>query len=72
VRHRSQLPEAEIARIIASQIPRAERLARADDVIDNGNGPDDLMPQIEQLHRAYLVLAGTSCSERVLSANERQ
>ena len=62
VRLRSQLPEAEIARIIASQIPRSERLARADDVIDNGSGPDDLTPQIEQLHRAYLALAGASSS----------
>ena len=59
---RNQLPEAEVARIIASQIPRAERLARADEVIDNGNGHDDLMPQIEQLHRAYLALAGASDS----------
>jgi dephospho-CoA kinase len=72
VRRRSQLPEAEIARIIASQIPRAERLARADDVIDNGSGPDDLLPQIEQLHRAYLALAGASSSERAVYANERQ
>jgi dephospho-CoA kinase len=59
---RSQLPKTEVARIIASQIPRAERLARADEVIDNGNGPDDLMPQIEHLHRAYLALAGASDS----------
>ena len=59
---RNQLPEAEVARIIASQIPRAERLARADEVINNGNGPDDLMPQIEHLHRAYLALAGASDS----------
>jgi dephospho-CoA kinase len=72
VRRRSQLTEAEIARIIASQIPRAERLAQADDIIDNGREPDDLLPQIEQLHRAYLALAGASGSKRVVSANERQ
>ena len=59
---RSQLPEAEVVRIIASQIPRTERLARADDVIDNGRVPDELMPQIEQLHRAYLALADAADS----------
>ena len=60
VGHRSQLPEAEIARIIASQVPRAERLARADDVIDNSGGTDDLLPQVERLHRTYLALAGNA------------
>ncbi len=40
VMRRNGLPEAEVARIIASQVPRAERLARAHDVIDNGRGPE--------------------------------
>ena len=54
---RSLLEETEIKRIIASQIPRAERLARADDVIDNGGSPADLGPQVERLHQTYLALA---------------
>lgn len=57
VGRRSLLGEAEVKRIIASQIPRALRLARADDVIDNGGGPQALGPQVERLHRAYLALA---------------
>ncbi len=54
---RSLLAQAEVERIIASQIPRARRLARADDIIDNGGQPAALGPQVERLHRAYLGLA---------------
>jgi len=57
VRRRSGLPEAEIARIMRSQISRADRLARADDVIDNQGELDALHPQVERLHQAYLELA---------------
>lgn len=57
VRRRSGLPAAEIARIMGSQITRAERLAKADDVIDNQGEPDTLPPQVERLHRAYLAMA---------------
>lgn len=60
VRRRSGLPEEEIRRIIASQIARAERLARADDVIDNSRGPDALARQVERLHSLYLEHAATS------------
>lgn len=64
VGRRSQLPKAEIARIIASQVQRAERLARADDVIDNSGGPDGLLPQVDRLHRTYLALAGASDTKK--------
>ena len=57
VRRRSGLADAEIRRIIASQVPRTQRLARADDVIDNGDGPEALGPQVERLHQSYLRLA---------------
>jgi dephospho-CoA kinase len=59
VRRRSALTDEAISRIMASQISRAERLARADDVIDNQGDPDCLPPQVERLHRAYLSLAGS-------------
>lgn len=59
VRRRSGLTETETARIIASQIGRAERLARADDIIDNSGDRRALLAQIERLHRQYLQLAGT-------------
>jgi dephospho-CoA kinase len=54
---RSGLDAGEIRGILATQIPRAERLARADDRIDNSAGPEALEPQVERLHRRYLALA---------------
>jgi dephospho-CoA kinase len=57
VQRRSQIDPAEMARILASQVSRAERLARADDVIDNSGELIALAPQVESLHRSYLDLA---------------
>ncbi len=57
VGRRCGLDPAEVRRIIASQIPRALRRARADDVIDNGGSLEALAPQVERLHRTYLALA---------------
>ena len=54
---RSGLAEATVRAIMATQLSRAERLARADDVIDNAGPPDALPPQIERLDRQYRVLA---------------
>ena len=47
----------QIKAIIASQIPRTERLARADDVIDNSGDIGDLVQQVDLLHRQYLEIA---------------
>ncbi len=57
VMDRSHLPDDEVRRIMASQVGRQERLDAADDVVDNSGGIDDLEPQVEALHRRYLVLA---------------
>src|SRR5512134_484403 len=57
VRRRSGLAEDEIRRIIAAQMPRAARLAAADDVIDNSGGIDALHKQVAALHARYLELA---------------
>jgi dephospho-CoA kinase len=54
---RSNLPESEIRAIMASQASRAQRLAAADDVIDNSGSPEAVRPQIGQLHQRYLDLA---------------
>jgi dephospho-CoA kinase len=62
VRRRSGLSEPEIARIMESQVPRAERLAGADDVISNQGEPEALLPQVEELHRHYLALATSESS----------
>lgn len=40
-------PEADARARIAAQATREDRLARADFVIDNSGGPDDLRPQID-------------------------
>ncbi len=61
VKQRSGLAEDEVRRIIAAQAPRAERLAAADDVIDNSGPLAALAPQVEALHERYCTLArGTS------------
>jgi dephospho-CoA kinase len=57
VRQRSGLPEAEVRRIIASQIQRERRLAAADDVINNSDTIAALQQQVRELHEKYLALA---------------
>ena len=57
VRQRSELPEAEIRRIISSQVQRDRRLAAADDVIDNSGPVSALQQQVRKLHEGYLRLA---------------
>ena len=57
VRQRSGLAEAEIRRIIASQIQRESRLAAADDVIDNSGNIAAMQQQVRRLHEKYLALA---------------
>ncbi len=42
--------------IIASQVGRDERLAAADDIIDNNGSIEALQGQVEALHRHYLAL----------------
>jgi dephospho-CoA kinase len=54
---RSRLSDAEVRAIMASQLPREARRARADDVIDNDGGMDALRGQVGELHARYLVLA---------------
>ncbi len=49
--------EEQIRRIIAAQIPRAERLQRADDAVDNSGNLEALYSQLEPLHQSYLQLA---------------
>ncbi len=53
VHARSQLSESEIQAILRSQASRAERLAAADDVIDNGGTLDALRKQVTALHARY-------------------
>lgn len=54
---RDASPEGQIRAIMASQMSRAERLAGADDVIDNGGSLDDLAAQVAALHQRYREMA---------------
>jgi len=54
VRARSALPEGEVRAILASQASRAERLAAADDVIDNSGSIEALRKQVAALHQRYI------------------
>jgi dephospho-CoA kinase len=54
---RNGMSRAEVERIMAAQATRSQRLAAADDVIDNSGAPAALPPQISLLHANYLELA---------------
>ncbi|WP_133468328.1 dephospho-CoA kinase [Paraglaciecola marina] len=47
----------QIQAIMDSQASREQRLAVADDVIDNNDSPEKLLIQVELLHQTYLQLA---------------
>jgi dephospho-CoA kinase len=55
VRRRSGLSEDEFKRIIGAQVKREDRLAAADDVIDNSGTLDALHKQVRELHARYLA-----------------
>ena len=52
----------QVQRIIASQASREQRLARADDVIENSGSLADLRAAVEALHQRYLQLAAQKAS----------
>lgn len=54
---RSGMQRAEVQAILDAQASRAERLAAADDVIDNAADLAALDPQVDALHAKYLALA---------------
>ncbi|WP_370013153.1 dephospho-CoA kinase [Thalassolituus sp.] len=50
----------QIKRIIAAQLPRQERLQRADQVVDNSGSLDELHKQLSALHATYLAASSTT------------
>jgi dephospho-CoA kinase len=54
---RSGVSADEVRAIMATQLPRAARLARADDTLDNDGGLASLRRQVELLHASYLARA---------------
>ena len=59
VMQRSGLDEPQVRAIMAAQASRAERLAAADDVVDNAGSLEALRTQVARLHGSYLALAAT-------------
>lgn len=55
---RDDIDEPLARRMLDAQASRDERLALADDVIDNSGSLEDLHNQVDALHRRYLQLAG--------------
>jgi len=60
---RSGLPRSEVEAIMATQATRTDRLAAADDVVDNSGDPAAIGAQVEDLHRRYLDLAARRAAE---------
>lgn len=54
---RNKMSRGEVERIMAAQATRKQRLAAADDVIDNSGAHHALAPQIAALHDKYLEMA---------------
>lgn len=50
---RDDIDTTQAQAIIAAQMPRAERLARADDVIDNSGQQDSMFEQVARLDHQY-------------------
>ncbi|MCX7098457.1 MAG: dephospho-CoA kinase [Methylococcales bacterium] len=59
VRQRDGMATGRILSIIASQVPRAVRAARADDLIDNSKTDGKLAEDIKKLHNLYLSLSAS-------------
>ncbi|MCE8031529.1 dephospho-CoA kinase [Halomonas sp. MCCC 1A11057] len=54
---RDDVDERQARAIVAAQMPRSERLARADDVIDNSGSEEHLAAQVAELDRRYREMA---------------
>jgi len=57
VRARSGFTEDEVRAIMSTQLGRAERVARADDVVDNAGPQSAIAAQVAELDRRYRALA---------------
>lgn len=55
---RDDNPRDQVERIIAAQIPRQQRLDKADLIIDNGGTKDNVRQQVRDAHNALLVEFG--------------
>jgi len=59
---RDDVDEAQARAIVTAQMPRAERLARADDVLDNSGSQEAMRRRVAELDRRYRELAALSAA----------
>jgi dephospho-CoA kinase len=62
VMQRDRCSVVDAQRIVAAQAPREQRLALADDVVDNDGDLSALVPVVDRLHHRYSILAGANVS----------
>lgn len=68
VAKRSGLTDNDVRAIMATQLPRADRLARADDVLDNAGPETAIAPQVVELDRRYRALAAKAAGNANIGA----
>jgi dephospho-CoA kinase len=54
---RDHIDETLALKMLAQQLSNSSRLARAHDIVDNGENSTDLGSQVEALHQLYLQLS---------------
>lgn len=69
---RDQNSREQIARIMAAQLPREQRLLGADDVIDNSGTLTVLQQQVDELHQKLLKLAQNPVAQPRYSDSPRE
>ncbi len=62
---RDDVDEAQARAIVAAQMPRAERLARADDVLDNGGSEAQMQRRVAKLNQYYRQLASQPAADAI-------
>lgn len=63
---RDDNPRDQVERIIAAQIPREHRLARAEDIIHNDRPLEDVRGQVQALHAQLLDIAAQNSHHRTV------
>ncbi|MEA1063600.1 dephospho-CoA kinase [Erwinia sp. HR93] len=60
---RDGVSREQVEKIIAAQVSRAERLAAADDIINNDGDPQAIPTEVVRLHQRYLALAAKAVAQ---------
>jgi dephospho-CoA kinase len=60
---RDRVSREHAEQILAAQATRAQRLAVADDVIDNNGAPDAIASDVARLHAQYLTFAAQAVAQ---------